>query len=221
MGVWLPKKLRNRAVQMYRDGDGCRHIAGKLGCSHTAVLMWVRAAGLKVRSRNEYNPKKKEQAVQMYQDGMSGEQIAIKLGCSGTSVRSWVAQAGGTVRPRTRSTPEIRAKAIRMYKDGMSSERVGAEVGFSPAQVLKWIKQAGITVRSRSDYFQSTPEMRARAVELYEGGKGLVLISREVGFSESAVRKWLKAAGVKMRVQPFQLRTRDDPTSPWAEGNDW
>jgi hypothetical protein len=45
-----PEHVRRRAVQLYADGLTSTEIARRLGSSPHSVLVWVRAAGVEVRS---------------------------------------------------------------------------------------------------------------------------------------------------------------------------
>ena len=162
----------------------------------------------------------RNRAVGLYLDGFSSTKVSRTLGVTQQSVCRWVRQAGFEMRPRKEATEEIRDRARKMYQDGMSSEQIAAEVGFTSESVCLWLHKAGIKMRGNHGN-KAPDEIRERAVQLYEDGQSVYSIAREIGYSSTAIRTWAKAAGLKMRPQPCQFRKKDDPTSPWAEGNDW
>ena len=116
---------------------------------------------------------------------------------------------------------EMRDYAVRKYKEGYGGNTIAKEIGCIPGTVLQWVRKAGEEVRTRPKMVRAPDEVRQEAVRLYAEGLGTIRVGKKIGYSESAVRNFLKEAGVKMRPQPWWWWKEDDPTSPWAECNDW
>lgn len=68
------------------------------------------------------------------------------------------------------------------------SKYVAQELGLSPV---------GPPSKSRRRY---PPEIRRKAVELYEAGLSISQVSKEVGVPRTSIRNWLTALGVQTRA---------------------
>lgn len=152
------------AVQRYQAGEGQREIADALGVSQSAVMQWLRRAGVKARKPGEMKavrlvpPEVSDEIVRRYLAGESFNQIGKALNLSPLTVRKRCQSAG--VKPRTLSdatrlgrgtTPEQAAEAVRRYLQGAPSGEIAASIGVHASTVLGWVRAAGVPVRNRWD----------------------------------------------------------------------
>ncbi|MFD6883654.1 hypothetical protein [Rhodococcus sp. NPDC060084] len=95
---------------------------------------------------------------------------------------------------------------VRRYREGATVYELAEEFGMHRQTVSAHLHREGIALRSR---VRMTPQLLARATELYEAGWSTVRIGKELGLGTSTVGKALKRAGVPMR-QPVADRWKSD-----------
>lgn len=92
------------------------------------------------------------------------------------------------------NNPEAKEKAIQMYGEGASTYEVAAKMGIHQATVWRWCSAAGCS-RSASECKGVSGTTKAKAVELYKGGKTTHEVADELGVSFASVARWCRAAG--------------------------
>ena len=94
---------------------------------------------------------------------------------------------------------------VRRYRNGATVYELAEEFGMHRQTVSAHLHREGIALRSR---VRMTPELLARATELYEASWSTVQIGKELGLGTSTVGKALKRGGVAMRA-PVAKRWKD------------
>lgn len=93
---------------------------------------------------------------------------------------------------------ETAERIVRAYRDTrLPVDEIARRYGVSERTVHREVQRAGLPLRSH----WITEQDAARVVRLYADGKGMTMaqIIRATGFGAMAVRKALRAAGVKIR----------------------
>ncbi|MBF6097827.1 helix-turn-helix domain containing protein [Nocardia cyriacigeorgica] len=112
--------------------------------------------------------------------------------------------------PRPRANRKLEGHEIealvRRYREGATVYELAEEFGMHRQTVSAHLHREGVTLRAR---VRMTPQLLARATELYEAGWSTVQIGKELGLGTSTVGKSLKRSGVAMR-SPVAERWRAD-----------
>lgn len=106
-----------------------------------------------------------------------------------------------------------RERAIQMYQSGMSAAQVGKAIGRSKYVVIEWIRSSGRNPRPHPSKKWNEDQKRA-AMKLYASGQSLGAVSKLIGCCSSALARWLKDAGYKMRRRADYTVPKMDGTRP-------
>lgn len=100
--------------------------------------------------------------------------------------------------------PERDAAIARAYSGGMSPKEIAQRFGVSSAWVATIVRRAGGTVRSVGGPVTPTdPVLAGVAIELWNKGRSLYRISKELKLSEWRVRAVLTEHGLKIVPRPM------------------
>jgi len=91
-------------------------------------------------------------------------------------------------------TPRVRGILAR-YVDQVPISKIVEEFRVSRIQVLRYARLAGLPKRPKG----FDPEIRGKAMELYERGTPLKIIRAKLGVSEAYISKTAAAAGLRLR----------------------
>ncbi len=103
--------------------------------------------------------------------------------------------AGG--RQNRKLSPAEIGKLVDFYRRGATVYGLAEQFGIHRQTVSAHLHRESVVMRSR---VRMTPQLLARATELYEVGWSTVQISKELSLGTSTIGKALKRAGVQMRA---------------------
>jgi uncharacterized protein YjcR len=92
-----------------------------------------------------------------------------------------------------------KALAVQMYRDGATDDEIGAATGAGRTSIHSWARAAGLPLRGIRRHGYSS-EVRELAVAMY--AKGLPMVDIRIacrGVGSYAIRKWVRAAGGRVR----------------------
>jgi len=89
----LPKRVRDVAVSLYKQGNSIRYTAAKVGVDACTIRIWLKKNNIKIRS-NAYPLEVKTKTVGLYLDGMPINKIVSECKVTKISIRRWTKIAG-------------------------------------------------------------------------------------------------------------------------------
>ena len=95
------------------------------------------------------------------------------------------------------------ARLVADYRAGTPTTQLTVKYGIGKSTVLRLLEDAGVPMRRQP----ISDEVTIMAVSLYEAGKSLAAIAREVGQAKQSIRLALLKAGVEMRPSGGQRRS--------------
>jgi transposase-like protein len=231
-------------VRLYQGGAGVSEIAREFGYVQNTVRNDLRAAGVKMR---RVSPEERSTMVRLYQAGATVSEIARELGYATSTVDRHLSGAGIKWRPRSPVTGEQLGEMVRLYQSGANGPEIAREFGYATATVRKHLRAAGVQLRPRGSpkgtrqltpearaalaalhrrryddeperYGAPTAEERSRMVGKYAEGATMRKIAREFGYAEDTVSKYLRAAGVNMRVRGVSPEERSTMVRLYQSG---
>ncbi|BCM88706.1 hypothetical protein IAD21_00548 [Abditibacteriota bacterium] len=100
---------------------------------------------------------------------------------------------------RKQATQEEKDGMVAAYLSGATADEAGAIFGYSDKPVFTALRHRGINSRPSVRRNALTPEIQARAVELYAGGMSLAEVSTHVKRGKTRIREILIKSGVERR----------------------
>jgi transposase-like protein len=189
-----PPELREKAIEMLRQGKGIAEVARELGVPYYTVKEWARSAGIVLARIRRYPQELKEKAVEMLRQGKGIAEVARELGVPYYAVRAWAHRAGIRLASAKRYPPEVKEKALELVKQGLPYSEVARQLGLSINTVQNWAYAAGI---KRMEARRHPPEVREKAVEMLKQGVPATEVARQLGVSYATVLNWAYAAGLQ------------------------
>jgi len=140
-----PVEIKNSAVEMYTNGLSSIAISKLLNVSESAVLTWVRSAGV-VRTQEETKVpyEKIKNALDFYNAGNSIAESA-KLAKIGRSTLQKVLDNSNLSRGVLVVPDAVKQSAIDLYNSGISAAEVAKPLGISTSFVQRAVRSLGAT----------------------------------------------------------------------------
>lgn len=91
-----PEEVRQRALQLARQGVSAKQIGPRLGVHQTTVSLWLRRAGIGQRrsTKSRYEAAFRERVLAEYRKGRPGPDICLEFHIAQSSLSKWAARAG-------------------------------------------------------------------------------------------------------------------------------
>ena len=130
-----PKELREKAIEMYKQGYKKAKIAEILGVGRTTVRRWTKTGShtyLKPHSLEE-----KQKAIDLVSSGMSRKEVSDRLGISYFTIVYWC--RGINTWSKHPSYPAIlKRKARKMVRSGITKREVAGMLCISYNMLCSW-----------------------------------------------------------------------------------
>lgn len=148
----LPPELRQRMVDLYREGNTPSKIAALLGKTRTTVGRVLAAEGERERSidHEALTDEDRDWLASQYEAGYGLNHLAQQLGCSVATGREALVKRGIKIRRRGPAplalamTSAEHDEAVRLYHEGHSREMIGKIMGHGTRTVHNALARMGI-----------------------------------------------------------------------------
>jgi predicted transcriptional regulator len=151
-----------------------------------------------------------EYISKLFHKGYSVKSIAKNLSVCPSTVAKNLARLGLR---RKRPVVDVE-KARRMYLyQGMTAKEVAFKLGNCPTAVCNALRKAGVNLRNRYANFDLTV-----AIQMYEKGKTVADIARELNFCAFMLRKAFLTRGVKLKTRSESAKIKwIERKKKWAD----
>jgi transposase-like protein len=209
VGVKYPPELKEKAIELLKQGLSQRRVARELGVSHYMVKRWAKEAGIS-RGPKKYPPEVREKALELLKQGLTYREVSQMLGVKEDTLAEWARKAGIKKREWRKYPPEVKEKVLELVKQGVPASQAARQLGVNPQTVLGWVREAGISL-GRASY---PDEVKEKAVELVKRGLSYKEVAGLLGVTETAVRKWCLKRGVE---SPYAMKKKPLPRAATPE----
>ena len=131
-GVRFNEEVKDRAIQLYKEGKSSTQISKEMGISSASVLSWTEKAGIKrtISQSKILYEKDIPKVIELYKQGKNTTEISKELNLVPSSVARWVKEAG-----ITRSNSEAQSILAELGKTNVLGVRskVSTKFGVIPA----------------------------------------------------------------------------------------
>ncbi len=130
-----PKELREKAIEMYKQGYKKVKIAEILGVGGTTVRRWT-----KIGSHayfKPHSPEEKQKAIDLVSSGMRRKEVSDRLRISYFTIVYWC-RGINTWCKHLPYPPILRRKARRMVRAGVPKIEVASRLGISRNTIYDW-----------------------------------------------------------------------------------
>lgn len=119
-GVRYGEEIKDKAIQLYREGKSSTQISKELGVSGDSVLTWTEKAGIKrtISQSTLLYEKDIPKVIELYKQGKNTTEISKELNLAPSSVARWVKEAG-----ITRSNSEVQSILAELGKTNVLGVR--------------------------------------------------------------------------------------------------
>lgn len=138
-----PPSIRARAVEMYASGKSSTYCSDVFGVNATAILEWVREAGVEVRGAPQHRKLDDASILATYEREKSTRKVAELLGISRSGVRASLRRSNATtIRPRLRRIDDA---TIAEFHARLGSNRLAAqELGCAQTTVQRAMERIAL-----------------------------------------------------------------------------
>jgi transposase-like protein len=155
--------LKERALQLAREGHSQRAISRELGVQRETVRAWLKAAGFKPKTFD----KKQEtlEALQKVLAGLSVAEVARDMGIDPEALRQRLSRFPEYRKFREKERREFeekREQVLKLARQGYSPAVVARTTGLPEETVYGWIRRAGISTNPLADDDFPCPECGGR-----------------------------------------------------------
>lgn len=165
----------------------------------------------------ERTPEMIDKIQQMYKDGYGKQQIAEAVGVSSRTVINILVEEGCEKRTREEGmrawgdkkieTRQAKiGEIIKLYENGKTMQEIGEAVGMSRALVRKTMEEMGYRKENRRPSTELEESEIAKIIEMYDAGKALTAISKELGIPYQKVEKTVNESGHKKSASERRLQ---------------
>jgi transposase-like protein len=152
-----PRRLSVTVEQVlasYAETKSSHKTATELGISASAVLRWLKLAGVAAEGLTKYREAAAEVSAELgqqvaasYADGQTLVSLSKQHGASIYGLKKAILRAGGTLRKNLKSevSPETVAEIVGLYEAGMTQAEIGLKVGRPQSSICLILRGAGIT----------------------------------------------------------------------------
>ncbi|MFI6742126.1 helix-turn-helix domain-containing protein [Nonomuraea sp. NPDC050451] len=184
--------------------------------SPSTAKRWLKEAGIEQRAEVKRGPEPMQCPISADELGRryaatTVRELAESLGVSPSMAKRWLKEAGIDKRPgggpgprksggpRRRKQCPISAEELRRRYAVQSIKTLATSLGASRRKVREWLAEGAVVVAPRGRVGGKEGIDMASLIARYEGGEGLVSLSRAFGRDAGTLGRWLRDAGVKMR----------------------
>jgi len=193
---------RDNMVELYNQGNTYAIIVEATGYSTPTCRKYIRAAGIKPRSRT-VPMDDREKMVELYNEKCSVVEISKQTGYQVATCRKYLREAGITIRHThpSKCPDDIAAKIVEAYEGGATAKEAAGMYGYAETTAFSVLKRAGVETRAPRTMPPIPDEDRTKMVELYEDGKTYQQIGEITGYSTMSCWKYVRDAGAKSRFR--------------------
>lgn len=130
-----PAEVRNRAIDLLKQGLSKNRISKELGVGFTTIRRWT--ADYDSPYSVHYTQETKEKAVELAKSGISRAEISKNLNVGYYSVLAWT-RGINTSYKHLPYPPTLKRKARRMVRSGLSKMETAARLGVSRNTLYDW-----------------------------------------------------------------------------------
>jgi DNA repair protein RadD len=188
--------LRERAIEMMRNGSSIDDAAGSVGVSYTCALRWRKLAGLPSSVNRCYHRQEtRKKAETLILSGAHDADVAKAVQVTHSTIRRWRAQLGAppSQNPYVR-VDEKRAAILDLARSGYSNKEIANLTGLGRGSVRLARSKAGVPQIEGTKAFRC--ERRLSAIEASRSGTPASEIARRLGVHHSTVCGWICATEV-------------------------
>lgn len=197
----MGQEERQRAAQMYADGQNAEQIAQALDVNPATVRTHLRKLGVRLDRGPRVPPQQLARVIELRAAGSSISFIAESLGLAGSSVRAILARekAFEPRQPVAEITEEQQQYVIDLYKSGKGVVTISRLLLVPLNSVTATLRRAHVKREHRGRMAKVTSEMAAVMVARYVDGETAEEIAQLIGIGTTSVVKHLRKAGVAVR----------------------
>lgn len=128
-GVRYNNEMKDKAVQLYKEGQSSTQISKELGVNNSTVLSWTEKAGVKrtISQAKVLYGDDIPKVIDLYKQGKNTTEISKELNLAPSSVARWVKEAG-----ITRSNSEVQSILAEMGKTNVLGVKSKVLTKFGP-----------------------------------------------------------------------------------------
>lgn len=184
--------IREKALEMMRQGVSASQAAKKLQISGWSCAHWARAAGIQLLGYCEHvqDRRLKEKAVSRVRKGEAVSAVAEDIQIGETAVRKWCLEAGLSF---TRGKVALRKQAIAAIKQGERPIRVAERLEVMLTTVTRWCREEDVDPQ-----MWRIPEERRKQklLSLVKGGMRICDAARKLEIPKGRAKGWCHSADV-------------------------
>ena len=200
------------------DLETTESIARRYNVTPRAVSQFLRRHGAELRPPRWSTVRARiaDDVVDAYRRGASTDQIAQLLGTSQTAVLEALRARGEPLRPPGTGRPRESFECLlthaflhdRYVRRGMTMIAIAAEAGCSTTTVAAWLQRRQIPARARKRTAPPTLSDRSQLEALLQRHGSVREVAKQLGYTDSAIRLWIRKHGIQFRERPKPDRAR-------------
>lgn len=199
--IKIPVEKVKKIVAMYQNGLSIRNIHRELSISPDTISNILKTKNIEIRTNHKLSEETRNKMIEMYKNGFSFADIHRAIGkeLNLSTIRIFLKRKKidrlVEVKSRNKTnqiTPNQKLEIARIYiEEKYGLQKIGRLFGISNESVDRILKLQGIAIRTSNKNVTVSPKQKELAIKMYQDGKGVYLIHKELKLSRKKVESIL------------------------------